>query len=82
VIYGRAACLRVAAERREVAGGIWHNGLRDLLTSLPRRVIQAPNEPWHRATPRAPGMATRLAITPRNKEGQVHYYQPEAADQN
>jgi mannose-6-phosphate isomerase-like protein (cupin superfamily) len=38
-------------------------------------VIQAPNERWHRATSRAPGMATRLAITPRNKEEQVHYYQ-------
>lgn len=41
-------------------------------------VIQAPNERWHRATSRAPGIATRLAITPRNKEGQVHYWQPEA----
>jgi hypothetical protein len=41
-------------------------------------VIQAPNERWHRATPRAPGMATRLAITPRNKEGEVRCFQPYA----
>jgi mannose-6-phosphate isomerase-like protein (cupin superfamily) len=41
-------------------------------------VIQAPNERWHRATSRGAGMATRLAITPRNKEGQVHYWQPES----
>lgn len=41
-------------------------------------VIQAPNERWHRATPRARGMATRLAITPRKKERQVQYSQPDA----
>jgi mannose-6-phosphate isomerase-like protein (cupin superfamily) len=41
-------------------------------------VVQAPNERWHRATFHGTGMATRLAITPRNKEGQVHYWQPEA----
>jgi hypothetical protein len=40
-------------------------------------VIQAPNERWHRATPRAPGTATRLAITPRTKERRVHYSQPD-----
>ncbi len=50
-----------------------------LVTGTVGDVIQAPNERWHRATSRAPGMATRLAITPRNKEGQVHYYQPDAA---
>jgi mannose-6-phosphate isomerase-like protein (cupin superfamily) len=48
-----------------------------LVTGTVGDVIQAPNERWHRATSRAPGMATRLAITPRNKEGQVHYWQPE-----
>jgi mannose-6-phosphate isomerase-like protein (cupin superfamily) len=39
-------------------------------------VIQANNERWHRATcaPNA-GPCTRLAMTPRNKEGQVHYMQ-------
>ena len=39
-------------------------------------VIQANNERWHRATchPNA-GVCTRLAMTPRNKEGQVHYMQ-------
>jgi len=41
-------------------------------------VVQAPNERWHRATLHGTGMATRLAITPRNKEGQVHYWQPDA----
>jgi len=49
-----------------------------LVTGTVGDVVQAPNERWHRATSRAPGMATRLAITPRNKEGQVHYFQPEA----
>jgi mannose-6-phosphate isomerase-like protein (cupin superfamily) len=49
-----------------------------LVTGTVGDVVQAPNERWHRATSRAPGMATRLAITPRNKEGQVHYWQPEA----
>ncbi len=49
-----------------------------LVTGTVGDVILAPNERWHRATSRAPGMATRLAITPRNKEGQVHYFQPES----
>jgi mannose-6-phosphate isomerase-like protein (cupin superfamily) len=48
-----------------------------LVTGTVGDVVQAPNERWHRATSREPGVATRLAITPRNKEGQVHYYQPE-----
>jgi mannose-6-phosphate isomerase-like protein (cupin superfamily) len=50
-----------------------------LVTGTVGDVVQAPNERWHRATSRAPGVATRLAITPRNKEGQVHYFQPEAS---
>jgi mannose-6-phosphate isomerase-like protein (cupin superfamily) len=39
-------------------------------------VINANEERWHRATcePNA-GTCTRLAMTPRNKEGQVHYFQ-------
>lgn len=39
-------------------------------------VIQVANERWHRATC-APntGPCTRLAMTPRNREGQVHYFQ-------
>ena len=39
-------------------------------------VIQANNERWHRATC-APdtGPCTRLAMTPRNREGQAHYFQ-------
>jgi len=41
-------------------------------------VAFAASAQWHRATSRAPGMATRPAITPGNKEGQVHY-QPDAA---
>ena len=48
-----------------------------LVTGTVGDVIQAPNERWHRATPRAPGMATRLAITPRTKERRVHYSQPD-----
>lgn len=51
---------------------------RELVTGTVGDVIQALNERWQRATPRAPGLATRLAITPCNKEGQVHYFQPDA----
>jgi len=42
-------------------------------------VIMAPNERWHRATctPNT-GPCTRLAMTPRLKEGQVHYFQVDA----
>ena len=42
-------------------------------------VIQAPNERWHRATSHEGGMATRLAITPRQLGGQSHYMQVDAA---
>jgi mannose-6-phosphate isomerase-like protein (cupin superfamily) len=47
-----------------------------LVTGEVGDVIQANNERWHRATchPNA-GVCTRLAMTPRNKEGQVHYFQ-------
>ena len=39
-------------------------------------VIQASNERWHRAsTHPASGPSTRLAMTPRLKEGQIHYFQ-------
>ena len=39
-------------------------------------VIQANNERWHRATCTSnTGTCTRLAMTPRNKEGQLHYFQ-------
>ncbi len=46
-------------------------------------VIQANNERWHRATctPNT-GPCTRLAMTPRNKEGQVHYVQTDAPPGN
>ncbi|HEV3214612.1 MAG TPA: cupin domain-containing protein [Vicinamibacterales bacterium] len=49
-----------------------------LVTGSVGDVVHAPNERWHRATFHGTGMATRLAITPRNKEGQVHYLQPDA----
>jgi mannose-6-phosphate isomerase-like protein (cupin superfamily) len=47
-----------------------------LVTGEVGDVIQATSERWHRATchPNA-GVCTRLAMTPRNKEGQVHYFQ-------
>jgi hypothetical protein len=53
-----------------------------LVTGTVGDVIQAPNELSPRATPRAPGMATRLAISRRNKELQVHYFQPDAQGDN
>ena len=49
-----------------------------LVTGTVGDVVLAPNERWHRATFHGTGMATRLAITPRNKEGQVHYFQPDS----
>lgn len=46
-------------------------------------VIMAPNERWHRATCTPDtGPCTRLAMTPRLKEGQVHYFQTDAAPGN
>ena len=46
-------------------------------------VIQANDTRWHRATC-APntGSCTRLAMTPRLKEGQVHYFQTDQAPGN
>lgn len=46
-------------------------------------VIMAPNERWHRATchPNS-GSCTRLAMTPRLKEGQVHYFQVDQSTGN
>lgn len=47
-----------------------------LVTGEVGDVIQATNERWHRATCHPDsGLCTRLAMTPRNKEGQVHYFQ-------
>jgi mannose-6-phosphate isomerase-like protein (cupin superfamily) len=42
-------------------------------------IILAPEERWHRATSHPGAPSTRLAITPRLKEGQVHYFQPGSA---
>ena len=47
-----------------------------LVTGEVGDVILAPEERWHRATTHGSGPSTRLAITPRLKEGQVHYAQP------
>lgn len=49
-----------------------------LVTGTVGDVVHAPDERWYRATFHGNGMAPRLAITPRNKEGQVHYFQPNA----
>jgi mannose-6-phosphate isomerase-like protein (cupin superfamily) len=46
-------------------------------------VIQANEERWHRATSHpGAGTSTRLAMTPRNKEGQVHYFQTDTPPGN
>jgi len=52
-----------------------------LVKGEPGDVIQANSERWHRATcePNA-GSCTRLAMTPRLKEGQVHYMQLEGGN--
>ena len=41
-----------------------------------RRHHPRAEERWHRATSHPGAPSTRLAITPRLKEGQVHYFQP------
>ncbi|HKQ10968.1 MAG TPA: hypothetical protein VJS85_07240 [Rhizomicrobium sp.] len=47
-----------------------------LVTGQLGDVIMVPNERWHRATTHpGSGPSTRLAMTPRLKEGQVHYLQ-------
>jgi mannose-6-phosphate isomerase-like protein (cupin superfamily) len=46
-----------------------------LITGDVGDVIQATNERWHRATSHSGGMATRLAVTPRQLGGQTHYMQ-------
>jgi mannose-6-phosphate isomerase-like protein (cupin superfamily) len=54
-----------------------------LVTGAVGDVILAPNERWHRATSHpGAGTSTRLAMTPRNKEGQVHYFQADAPPGN
>jgi oxalate decarboxylase/phosphoglucose isomerase-like protein (cupin superfamily) len=47
-----------------------------LVTGQLGDVIMVPNERWHRATTHPnSGTSTRLAMTPRYKEGQIHYFQ-------
>jgi len=52
------------------------SGVDGIVTGQLGDVIQANNERWHRAAchPNS-GPCTRLAMTPRNREGQVHYTQ-------
>jgi len=52
------------------------SGEKDLVVGQTGDVINAANERWHRATCTAnTGPCTRLAMTPRLKEGQIHYFQ-------
>ncbi len=52
------------------------SGVKDIVTGQLGDVIMVPNERWHRATTHPnSGPSTRLAMTPRNREGQVHYFQ-------
>ena len=54
-----------------------------LVTGDTGDVIMVPNERWHRATTHPnSGPSTRLAMTPRLKEGQVHYWQVERPKNN
>ena len=47
-----------------------------LVTGQLGDIIMVPNERWHRATTHPnSGPSTRLAMTPRLKEGQIHYFQ-------
>jgi mannose-6-phosphate isomerase-like protein (cupin superfamily) len=52
------------------------SGLDGIVSGQLGDVVQANEERWHRATSHpGAGPSTRLAMTPRNKEGQVHYFQ-------
>lgn len=59
------------------------SGEKQLVVGQTGDVIMAPNERWHRATctPNT-GPCTRLAMTPRLKEGQVHFFQTDTAPGN
>ena len=52
------------------------SGEKNIVTGQLGDVIMVPNERWHRATTHPnSGTSTRLAMTPRYKEGQIHYFQ-------
>jgi mannose-6-phosphate isomerase-like protein (cupin superfamily) len=52
------------------------SGEKNIVTGQLGDVIMVPNERWHRATTHpGSGPSTRLAMTPRFKEGQIHYFQ-------
>ena len=52
------------------------SGEKNIVTGQLGDVIMVPNERWHRATTHPnSGPSTRLAMTPRFKEGQIHYFQ-------
>lgn len=53
-----------------------------MLTGEVGDVMMAPNERWHRPSTRGNTPSTRLAITPRMQESQVHMFQPEASAGN
>ncbi len=59
------------------------SGVDGIVSGTLGDVIQANEERWHRATSHpGAGPSTRLAMTPRNKEGQVHYFQTDAPPGN
>ena len=63
------------SERKVISGvGVVHGE--------PGDVINANEERWHRATswPNT-GKSIRMAMTPRSKEGQVHYFQVDQASE-
>jgi mannose-6-phosphate isomerase-like protein (cupin superfamily) len=53
-----------------------------LITGEVGDVMMAPNERWHRPSTHGDTPSTRLAITPRMQEGQIHMYQPDSASGN
>jgi mannose-6-phosphate isomerase-like protein (cupin superfamily) len=59
------------------------SGEKSIVTGQLGDVIMVPNERWHRATTHPnSGPSTRLAMTPRLKEGQIHYFQTDAPPGN
>jgi len=53
-----------------------------LLTGQVGDILMAPNERWHRPSTRGDTPSTRLAITPRMQESQVHLFQPDSKNAN
>ncbi len=54
------------------------SGVKGLVTGEVGDVLMANEGRWHRPSTRGDTPSTRLAITPRMQEGQIHMFQPDS----